>query len=66
MLFPTGDCGYIFLFFPLLACCYFVVKRRKRKVPGDGNDLAETVDVDVLVLVDLGKELAEGGVHGWL
>lgn len=41
-----------------------VTRRRKGKVPGDGDNLAETVDVDVLVLVDLGKELVEGGVHG--
>lgn len=36
-------------------------------IPGDGDNLAEAIDVDVLVLVDLGKELVErlgGGGHG--
>lgn len=35
-------------------------------IPGDGDNLAEAVDVDVLVLVDLVKELVErlgGGGH---
>jgi hypothetical protein len=33
-------------------------------VPGNSNDFAETIDVDVLVLVDLGKELVDVSVHG--